>query len=215
MIAKNLPECLRVMKLFTSHIGVTGLLSVDQDSTLASDKMKAFYKEAGLRLRVFEKDGSTAAEVSIALIRRRLATTHGSWFDKLHLVVKELNFQKRKTSYNLSPFELFYSRTVDIEFYLGTNRNEFPITKPLNLDYARIRREIVAQRSYNMNRKNLSIGNRVLIKTDDTWLLDRTYKIVQQDEHGLLLKLDSVDNLKVKDDKRTTVSRRWDQVRPA
>ena len=217
MIAKNIPECLRVMKLFTAHIGVTGLVSVDQDSTLASNNLKTFYKEAGLRLRVFEKDGSTAAEVSIALIRRRLAATHGSWFNKLHLIIKEINIQRRRTSYNLSPFEIFYSRSVDINFYLGTNQNEYPITQPLNLDYARIRREIVAQRSYNMNRKNLTVGNRVIIKTDDTWILDRIYKIVQQDENGLLLKLDTVDNLKVSNpnDKRTTVSRRWDQVRPA
>ena len=156
MVSKNITECIRVLKLFTAHIAVTGLISIDQDSTLTSASMKEFYKEAGLRLRVFEKGGSTMAEVIIASIRRRLAKTHGSWFNKLHLVVKELNMMKRKTSYNLSPFELFFGRSVDIDFYLGINRNEYPVSKPLNLDYARIRREIVAQRSYSMNRKNLT-----------------------------------------------------------
>jgi hypothetical protein len=214
MISKNITECIRALKLFTAHVGVTGLISVDQDSTLTSKTMKEFFQESGLRLRVFEKGGSTMAEVIIALIRRRLAKSHGSWYNKLHLVVKELNMQKRKTSFNLSPFELFYCRSVDIDYYLGVSKNEHPITTPLNLDYSRIRREIVAQRSYSMNRKNLDVGKRVMIKSDGNWIPNRIYVILQVDENGVLLELDSLDGLKVKGKPRQ-ISRRWDEVRSA
>ena len=202
---------------FIQSIGCAGgLLCFDQDSTIQSKEIISFLKSHRFNTRLMEKGGNTIAEVAGGLaIKRRLAVAENDWPTAMVAVVAELNVKRRPGRLNFSPYNLVFSKAIDMDFYRGTLRSQYPQLTNISVDFQRLQKHSMDLRLYRFNKHGLRIGDKVSVRSKDVWDLSRQYVVREMDERGLYLELFSIDEKRVSKAEATrySLNRSWKDVR--
>lgn len=102
-----------------------------------------------------------------------------NWHKNLKTVVSTINQTKKPSLANMSPAELMFGRTFDIDKLLHiTEIGEHTVQKGIRINFNSFRKWKMSQKELNLVKRNLKIGKLVKIKFGTYWS-NEIYKIVR------------------------------------